>query len=68
MDEDYELLYDDDVIGFPDDLLEFEEIHQGGNGQTTSTMNTSPMFENDPNGGVIVTDIFGGEHHYLNME
>ena len=34
MDDDFELLYDDDVIGFPDDLLEFEEIHQGGNGQT----------------------------------
>ena len=31
-------------------------------------MNTSPIFENDPNGGVIVTDIFGGEHHYMNME
>lgn len=31
-------------------------------------MNTSPIFENDPSGGVIVTDIFGGEHHFLNME
>lgn len=30
-------------------------------------MNTSPIFENDPSGGVIVTDIFGGEHHFLNM-
>lgn len=68
MDEDFEILYDDDVIDFPDDLPEIEEIHQGENGQTTPTMNTSPIFENDPNGGVIVTDIFGGEHHYMNME
>lgn len=68
MDEDFEILYDDDVIDFPDDLPEIEEIHQEENGQTTPTMNTSPIFENDPNGGVIVTDIFGGEHHYMNME
>ena len=68
MDEDFEILYDDDVIDFPDDLPEIEEIHQGENGQTTPTMNTSPIFENDPNGGVIVADIFGGEHHYMNME
>ena len=57
MDEDFEILYDDDVIDFPDDLLQIEEIHQEENGQTTPTMNTSPIFENDPNGGVIVTDI-----------
>lgn len=68
MDEDFEILYDDDVIDFPDDLPEIEEIHQEENGQITPTMNTSPIFENDPNGGVIVTDIFGGEHHYINME
>lgn len=68
MDEDFEILYDDDVIDFPDDLPEIEEIHQEENGQITPTMNTSPIFENDPNGGVIVTDIFGGEHHYMNME
>lgn len=68
MDEDFEILYDDDVIDFPDDLPQIEEIHQEENGQTTPTMNTSPIFENDPNGGVIVTDIFGGEHHYMNME
>ena len=68
MDEDFEILYDDDVIDFPDDLSEIEEIHQEENGQITPTMNTSPIFENDPNGGVIVTDIFGGEHHYINME
>ncbi len=49
MDEDFEILYDDDVIDFPDDLPEIEEIHQGENGQTTPTMNTSPIFENDPN-------------------
>lgn len=48
MDEDFEILYDDDVIDFPDDLPEIEEIHQGENGQTTPTMNTSPIFENDP--------------------
>ena len=29
MDEDFEILYDDDVIDFPDDLPEIEEIHQG---------------------------------------
>lgn len=68
MDEDFEILYDDDVIDFPDDLPQIEEIHQEENGQTTPTMNTSPIFENDPNGGVIVTDIFGGEYHYMNME
>lgn len=68
MDEDFEILYDDDVIDFPDDLPQIEEIHQEENGQTTPTMNTSPIFKNDPNGGVIVTDIFGGEHHYMNME
>lgn len=26
---------------------------------------TSPQYINDPNGGVIVIDIFGGEHHYM---
>jgi len=25
-------------------------------------------FEDDPNGGVIVTDIFGGKHHYSDMD
>lgn len=33
-----------------------------------SPMLASPSFENDPNGGVIVTDIFGGKHHYMDME
>ena len=28
---------------------------------------TSPQYINDPNGGVIVIDIFGGEHHYMDM-
>lgn len=71
MDEDFEILYDDDTIDFPDgwsDLEEPHENHQVENEQTMSTMNTSPIFENDPNGGVVVTDIFGGEHHYMNME
>ena len=38
MDEDFEILYDDDVIDFPDDLPQIEEIHQEENGQTTPTM------------------------------
>ena len=28
---------------------------------------TSPQYINDPNGGIIVIDIFGGEHHYMDM-
>lgn len=74
MNEDFNLLYDDDTddtIDFHDDwssLEEQHENHQVENEQTMPTMNASPIFENDPNGGVIVTDIFGGEHHYMNME
>lgn len=31
--------------------------------------NSNPTFEQDlENGGVIVTDIFGGQHHYASME
>ena len=36
----------------------------GGNMQAPALF---PSFIDDPNGGVIVRDIFGGEHHYSNM-
>lgn len=54
---------------FHDDFnLDVEPHLDDSTMQGVLSIATSPTFETDPNGGVIVTDIFGGEHHYMDME
>lgn len=65
--EDFNLINDDDLH------LEYYncDVEQHFNSptmQNAPSMGVSPTYENDPNGGVIVTDIFGGKHHYMDME
>lgn len=65
--EDQDLINEDD-LHLTDDDTNVEAHFDNLTIKNTSTIVVSPTYENDPNGGVIVTDIFGGKHHYIDME
>lgn len=66
--EDFDLINED----FSDDPTNGSDTVNGlfdnPTKQYGQSIATSPSFEDDPNGGVIVTDIFGGRHHYMDKE
>ena len=67
MDEDFDLINEDELDDVVND--DIDGLHRDDpNNHSEAGMLTSPLFENDPNGGVTVTDIFGGKHHYMDME
>ncbi len=65
--EDPDLIKEDD-LHLTDDDTNVEPYFDNPTIKSASTIAVSPTYENDPNSGVIVTDIFGGKHHYMDME
>lgn len=65
--EDLNLIYEDD-LHLTDDDINVEPHFDNPIIENASTIAVSPTYENNPNDGVIVTDIFGSKHHYMDME
>lgn len=65
--EDFDFINDED-LHLDDYDFDAESHLDDSTMQNAPSMGVSPTYENDPNGGVIVTDIFGGKHHYMDME
>lgn len=64
--ENFDLINDD--LHIEDCNCDVEQHFDSPTMQNTSSMGVSPTYENDSNGGVIVTDIFGEKHQYMDME
>lgn len=65
--EDFDFINDED-LHLDDYDFDAESHLDDSTIQNAPSMGVSPTYENDSNGGVIVTDIFGGKHHYMDME